>query len=352
MGVTGGAAKVMPMILKKRHSIPLLLALLLGASGPDAGRWWSVYVTVNAGNPLARGKPEAGLVSLVDGAADHVYGAFYQVTAPRVVDALCRARARGVDVKIVTESDTFRMRESPAGRFRDAGVEVACDDGRGLMHNKFAVADGERVWTGSYNPTPKGSGSHDENAILIRSPRLAAIFTEKFMMMFRDGVFANPAGPGPFSGILNRHHVRIDEADINVYFSPEDDVERIILGRLRKARTSIRFMAYSFTSDAVAEMMIRKHREGVDVRGVFERRGAKSPHGEYIKMKIEGIPVMLDRNRHAMHHKVIVIDEVRVITGSYNFSRNAARNNDENVLVIDDPGIAAAYLAEFRRLYR
>jgi phosphatidylserine/phosphatidylglycerophosphate/cardiolipin synthase-like enzyme len=99
-------------------------------------------------------------------------------------------------------------------------------------------------------------------------------------------------------------------------------------------------------------MMIRKHREGMDVRGVLERRGAKSPHGEYMKMKIEGVPVKLDRNRHAMHHKVIIIDGSRVITGSYNLSRNAARNNDENILVIDNPRIAAAYLSEFNRLYR
>jgi phosphatidylserine/phosphatidylglycerophosphate/cardiolipin synthase-like enzyme len=269
-----------------------------------------------------------------------------------VAGALCRARARGVDVKIVTESDTFLMKGSFADRFRDEGIEAVRDECRGLMHNKFAVVDGKSVWTGSYNPTPKGSGLHDENALLIHSAELASIYTAEFMEMFRDGVFGNRSEPGPFSGIMNRHHVRIGESDINVYFSPEDDVERIIIGRLRKAQSSIHFMAYSFTSEAIGEMMIRRHREGVDVRGVFERRGAKAPHGEFMKMKIEGVPVKLDRNRHAMHHKVIVIDGRRVITGSFNFSRNAARKNDENILVIDNQGIAAAYQAEFNRLYR
>lgn len=336
-----------------KKAIPLIVfALLMVAASHGGDEWWSIYFTVCAGNPGARGNPEGGLVKIIDGAVDHFYGAFYQVTSPRVAGALCRARARGVDVKIVTESDTFMMKESYAGRFREAGIEAVGDESRGLMHNKFAVVDGGMVWTGSYNPTPKGSARHDENAILIRSPELAAIYTAEFMEMFRDRVFGNRSEPGPFAGILNRHHVRIGESDINVYFSPEDNVERIILGRLRKAESSICFMAYSFTSESIGEMMIRRHREGVDVRGVFERRGAKAPYGEYIKMKIEGVPVRLDRNRHAMHHKVIVIDGRRVITGSYNFSRNAARNNDENLLVIDNRRIAAAYLAEFNRLYR
>jgi len=52
-----------------------------------------------------------------------------------------------------------------------------------------------------------------------------------------------------------------------------------------------------------------------------------------------------------MHHKVIVIDERIVITGSYNFTSRAERTNDENLLIIDDPSLTAAYLAEFERVF-
>ncbi len=38
-----------------------------------------------------------------------------------------------------------------------------------------------------------------------------------------------------------------------------------------------------------------------------------------------------------MHHKVIIIDDRTVITGSFNFSRNANRKNDENTLIIENP---------------
>jgi phosphatidylserine/phosphatidylglycerophosphate/cardiolipin synthase-like enzyme len=49
-----------------------------------------------------------------------------------------------------------------------------------------------------------------------------------------------------------------------------------------------------------------------------------------------------------MHNKVIVVDDT-VITGSYNFSRNA-ECNAENILLIDSPTLAAAYRTYIRHL--
>jgi phosphatidylserine/phosphatidylglycerophosphate/cardiolipin synthase-like enzyme len=52
-----------------------------------------------------------------------------------------------------------------------------------------------------------------------------------------------------------------------------------------------------------------------------------------------------------MHNKVIVIDERTVITGSYNFTGSAEKDNDENLVIVDDPNLARAYLDEFQRVY-
>jgi len=51
-----------------------------------------------------------------------------------------------------------------------------------------------------------------------------------------------------------------------------------------------------------------------------------------------------------MHHKVLIIDRQIVVTGSYNFSRNAEERNDENILVIYNTDIAEAFLEEFARV--
>jgi DNA uptake protein ComE-like DNA-binding protein len=84
---------------------------------------------------------------------------------------------------------------------------------------------------------------------------------------------------------------------------------------------------------------------------VFETRGANTPYSEFNQLQKQGIAVRLDINKWAMHHKVIMIDARTVATGSFNFSQNAARSNNENVLIIrDNPTIAARFMEEFQRL--
>jgi phosphatidylserine/phosphatidylglycerophosphate/cardiolipin synthase-like enzyme len=58
-----------------------------------------------------------------------------------------------------------------------------------------------------------------------------------------------------------------------------------------------------------------------------------------------------DGNRYVLHHKVIIIDDHTVITGSFNFSKSAAERNDENIVIVRDAAIAGLYLDEWRRLW-
>ncbi|HRJ74826.1 MAG TPA: phospholipase D-like domain-containing protein, partial [Anaerolineales bacterium] len=54
-------------------------------------------------------------------------------------------------------------------------------------------------------------------------------------------------------------------------------------------------------------------------------------------------------NGSFLHHKVIIIDNSIVITGSLNFSANADDSNEENVIILDNPEIAALYIQEFEK---
>jgi len=52
-----------------------------------------------------------------------------------------------------------------------------------------------------------------------------------------------------------------------------------------------------------------------------------------------------------MHHKLFIVDEKIVVLGSYNFSRSAEENNDENIIIIYNEKIAEFLLQEFQRVY-
>jgi phosphatidylserine/phosphatidylglycerophosphate/cardiolipin synthase-like enzyme len=259
--------------------------------------------------------------------------------------ALIDAHSRGVTVRAVVESDN--LDEEQVGELIAAGIPVVADQGGGLMHNKFVIVDRLAVWTGSMNFTLNGAYHSNNNLVRVRSPELAEDYLVEFEEMFLDHQFGagSPANT-PFP-VLD-----LDGTQIEVYFSPDDGTMKRLLKLVRSAEKSVLFMAYSFTDDDLAQAMLDRSEEGVLVRGVFDEGQAKSNlGGEYERLLENGADVRLDGNRRGMHHKVILIDDRIVVTGSYNFSNNAKTRNDENTLIVHSAEVAALYREEFERVW-
>ena len=79
--------------------------------------------------------------------------------------------------------------------------------------------------------------------------------------------------------------------------------------------------------------------------------GSETEAAELRTLMCRNVPVKQDGNPGFLHHKVIVVDERIVITGSMNFSTNAEKSNDENVIIIDNPDIARLYMQDFGRIW-
>jgi len=331
----------------------LLCAVLMVPSALDSGeRWWRVYFTSPGCRQGRCGhvvNPETGLGDLIRNCRNSFDGAFYELRSPVITGLLIEAARRGVRVRLVVERG--RMGSVWIRRIMDAGIPVVADDGEGLMHNKFAVIDGRVLWTGSYNATVNGAVRNNNNALAIESAALCEIFNREFMEMFDGRVFGNRRERGVFAPFRRRRSAVVHGTRIRVLFSPEDEIEEELREYIRNASVSVHFMAFSFTSNELGEELVRCRRRGVEVRGIFERKGSMTRYSEYMKLLLEGVKVKKDCNRFAMHHKVFIIDRRIVVMGSYNFSRGAQMSNDENVLIIDNPEIAAEYIMEFNRLY-
>jgi phosphatidylserine/phosphatidylglycerophosphate/cardiolipin synthase-like enzyme len=209
------------------------------------------------------------------------------------------------------------------------------------------VIDNQEVWTGSMNFTLSGAYHNYNNLVRLRSSRLAQDYTREFEEMFVDGRFGagSPANtPYP--------RLNVDGTPLEVYFSPDDGTARRLLALVAGSRESVHFLAFSFTSDELAAALMERAHRGVQVTGVFEDSQVESnTGGEYERLRGAGLDVRLDGDGRIMHHKVLVIDGEIVVTGSYNFSASAETRNDENTLVIHNPQIAAAFLAEFARIF-
>ena len=343
---------------KKRNSkfLPLLLILLCAVvigvgirhykeSRPPVVAWEVYFSEVDAGD--SHYSLEKRLVEKLTTAASRVDAALYHLDSAPIADGLIKAYRRGVQVRVVTETDNID--EEAIGRLQEAGIPVADDGGSdSYMHHKFIVIDEQYVWTGSYNTTYNGAYRNKNNVIFIDSVPLAYNFTQEFRELFRQMRAEKSSG----ASVVHPKVTLSDGTQIFTYFSPKNDISSSLLKEIGSAKKSIHFMAFSFTQDALGSAIQDRFESGLDVRGVFEERQV-SQYSEYESMKAAGLPVVQDGNRGAMHHKVIVIDEETVITGSYNFSKNAEERNSENLLIIKgNPNIAQAYLAEFNRVAR
>ena len=340
----------------KSKFLPLLLVLLCASAigvgirhytgnKLPIGTWEVYFSEVDTG--ASHYSLEKRLIEKLTTAASRVNAALYHLDSARVADGLIKAHRRGVQVQVVTETDNIG--EEAIAQLQEAGIPVAEDgDPDSYMHHKFIVIDEQYVWTGSYNTTYNGAYKNKNNVIFIDSAPLAYNFTREFRELFRQMRAEKPTG----ASVVHPKVTLSDGTQISTYFSPDNDILSSLVKEIESAKKSIHFMAFSFTEDTLGSAMRDRFASGIDIQGVFEKRQI-SQYSEYEQMKAAGMSVIQDRNKGTMHHKVIVIDEETVITGSYNFSKNAEERNSENLLIIKgNPDIAQAYLAEFDRIVR
>lgn len=288
------------------------------------------------------------VIADIDAARSSVDVAVFDLDLPDLVDALLKAKERGIEVRGVLDSENLETPEvaEQIGRLERRGIRVVVDEREAFMHNKFIVVDSAITWMGSWNMTENDTFRNNNNMIRFVNQQISGFYTSEFEQMY-DGRFGSRKQSNAPHPTLT-----IGSARIETHFSPKDGVAQYVLRRLEAARSSIRFLTFSYTSDPIAEAMLAKQQAGLLVQGVFEAQNASGTGSEFGKLKRGGIDVLEDGNCYILHHKVIIIDDRIVITGSYNFTGSAEESNDENLVVIDDSVVAQQYIAEFQRLYQ
>ena len=331
------------------------IATLVSSPGapPVSGGWWEVYFTdpVNINDPDQRQDSiEGRLIEKINAAQSSIHIVSFEFDLTPVAEALIEAKQRGVDVRWVTDDEHGLETDTEPGHgqfamLQQRGIEVRSDSRSALMHNKFWIFDVRTVWTGSTNVTVSGIYEQNNNVVVIHSPEVAAIYEREFAEMW-EGQY----GPGSPS-TADQQSVVIAGTSVQIFFSPEDEVMSRIIPIVRGAQSNVRFLAFSFTDQPLAQAMTDRASRGVDVSGVFEKVGSETESAQLRSLYCANLPVRQDGNPRFLHDKLIVVDNRYVITGSFNFSANATESNDENVIIIDSREIANLYMQEFGRIW-
>lgn len=291
---------------------------------------------------------EQTLLADIEHAQTQVDVAAFEYNLESVAEALLHAHQRGVTVRLALDRENLEDPDDAAwaGQMEEAGIPISWEDSTAFLHSKFAIIDSTIVWMGSWNFTNNGTYRNNNNLLRFTIPAIVENYQTEFSQMFDEELFGNdkePRTPHPL--------IEVDGTRIENYFSPNDGVAEHVVARVQSAQHSIRFLTFSYTDDATAEAMLERHAAGVTVQGVFETRNARGTGSEHERLKQAGLDVLEDGNCYTMHHKVIIIDDATVITGSYNFTGRAEKTNDENLVIIDNPELANAYVEEFYRVY-
>ncbi len=226
-----------------------------------------------------------------------------------------------------------------------------------IMHHKYMVADGASVWMGSTNFTADAWALQENNIVTIASRDLAAQYTKDF-----DELWATEKLTGTGKG--NVGSVSVGSTDVEYAFAPGEGsaVETLIAKAITGATKRVRVASMVTSSPDILNALKDQIDDGIDFAGVYDEgetqgvltQWAKSATGADKAALLKAViakmvpkdsvhfdPTHPDNAHNFMHDKVVVADDT-LVTGSFNFSANAA-HNAENVIALTDADLAKAY---------
>jgi phosphatidylserine/phosphatidylglycerophosphate/cardiolipin synthase-like enzyme len=125
----------------------------------------------------------------------------------------------------------------------------------------------------------------------------------------------------------------------------------MIVSRFGAARRSADLCVFTITDDRITRALLDAHRRGVRVRLVTDNDKACDRGADIQQIEVAGVAVKVDRTPFHMHHKFAIFDGVRLLNGSYNWTRGAANDNEENLIDTGDPRLLAAFQRRFDELW-
>lgn len=295
----------------------------------------------------------------------------YQMNHSEYKNQICRAIQENPDQKIrlLIEADMLEKSRAPApGQpsypdtiqyLKDCKVTVRTDKselnpkGGGESHNKFVIIDRRYLWTGSFNPTYNGTYRNANLALAIDSPLLAQVYEAEFDQIF--------SGKSHNKKTVSRHPLRMDLGNdvlASVFFAPQDSPVQAIHHFLRKARAKVQISLFCLSDPGILSHLVKLEKRGVELELLLEDsflklRLQKKFFNGYLKdwLKANLGHARSDGGSQKLHHKFMLVDSRHFLSGSFNFTGNATRINDENLLILENFPLAQEVEKVFSYFY-
>lgn len=136
------------------------------------------------------------------------------------------------------------------------------------------------------------------------------------------------------------------------YFSPNDPCVNKLIRLFQEARKQVDICVFTITDDRIRRAIENAHQRRVKIRILSDNDKSGDLGSDIDYLERLGVAVRVDRSEYHMHHKFALFDHKRLVTGSYNWTRSAAENNEENFVVTGDPILLRSFQTEFERMWK
>ena len=304
--------------------------------------------------------------TLIDAATATADMAIFSITTADNPDALIRAAARGVKVRVlIDESHVYPRADAQIQRLMQApAIELRTLRGTrswGVNHNKIGIFDNSAVATGSYNWTYSATFFNYENMLVARQPAYVAGYADYFEWMWTrartPAEGASPELPEGYYGLPPQDPAptqSLNGVPVPAYlFSPGSRAEERLAALIDAAAASVDAVTFTFSSKILADAVLRARDRGVKVRFLMDKNMAATSLMAN-QLFAGGIDFRWRGGRTdkgALHNKFIILDGELLQTGSFNWTINASVNSFENLIFVTEPAVVKAYQAAYDELY-
>lgn len=135
-----------------------------------------------------------------------------------------------------------------------------------------------------------------------------------------------------------------NDTRIQVCFTPGQDCTAMLVDEINAAQKEIEVQAYSFTSYKIAKALVAAQNRGVTIEVILDKSQFDGQHFSVAPYLYQhSITLYEDNTVNIAHNKVMIFDNQTVETGSFNFTKAAQTQNAENMIIIGNEDVAAAY---------
>ena len=272
--------------------------------------------------------------SLIASARTRVMVEMYELGRRDITGALGAARARGVEVRVITDPTVKASRRSAVvldGLGVPERVYPVDDVRHQIDHVKLLIVDGEAV-VGGMNWGAHSDRNHDY-ALATRMPaeiaRLVRIFDQDWEL----------AGgrPAPLAAATSEV----------AQTAPGEEIRTMLERALGRARHRVLAEVYTLTDPEVIAGLAAAHRRGVLVRVLLDPNQPYNRHA-YAVLSSSGVDMRwYPIPRGALLHAKIGLFDGELVLGSANWTLSGLGVNHELDIETQDPRAVSAYSTRF-----